>query len=73
MAAAKLTAVTVETLSGSTYVFPDMPRDMLDTLKRAGWSERLVFVNVSGAVLTMESRIVRKISYDEEVICRSPA
>ncbi len=71
-----LVDVTVETLSGKLHVFPDMPRDMLDTLlKDAGWVKtgRLVLVNVSASVLTIEARIVRCVSYDGAVRWRNAA
>lgn len=65
-----LVTVTVKTHLGAEYVFPDMPRPMLDNVIRlSGWetSGRLILVNVSAAVLTMESRIVKSVSYDGEV------
>lgn len=63
-----LVEVTIKTKLGAQYVFPDMPRSMLDNVIRlSGWDRigRLVLVNVSGSVLTLESRIVAAIWYDE--------
>jgi len=65
-----LTEVTIKTRLQATYVFPDMPRSMLDNVIRlSGWEKtgRLVLVNVSGSVLTLEARIVESVSYDGEV------
>ena len=65
-----LVVVTIETALGSSYVFPDMPRDMLDNvIKNSGWEAgaKVVLVNVSSAVLVLESRIVKSLSYAGEV------
>ena len=71
-----LVSVTLETHFGAKYVFPDMPRDMLDNvIKLSGWEKngKVVLVNVSAAVLSLESRIVKSISYDGEVKWPCPA
>ncbi len=65
-----LVVVTVESHLGSTYTFPDMPRAMLETIiKSSGWESvgRMILVNVSGAVLSIEARVVKTVSYDGEV------
>lgn len=65
-----LVEVTVETHLGARHVFPDMPRDMLkNIIEKSGWTQigRVVLVNISGAVLTLESRTVRCISFDGKV------
>ena len=64
------TDVTVETLLGSKYVFPDMPVSTMNNLISRNLfvsTGRLVLVNTSAAVLSMEARIVRCISYNGEV------
>ena len=71
-----LVMVTVETLLGSLYEFPDMPRDTLThVIKLNGWEStgRFVLVNASSAVLTMDASIVRCIWYDGAVQWRNAA
>ena len=63
----ELIVVTVETREGALYVFPDVPRSTMTTaVERIDWArlEVFVLVNVSGAVLSLPSRIVNTISYD---------
>ena len=64
-----LVEVTLETLLSARYVFPDMPRSALTEglLKAHIATGKVTLVNVSGAVLTLPSRIVRSISFDGEV------
>jgi hypothetical protein len=65
-----LVEVVVETTLGARYVFPDMPRTMLDNvIKNSGWRSigQVVLVNVSSSCLTIPSRIVKTVSYDGEV------
>jgi|HubBroStandDraft_3_1064219.scaffolds.fasta_scaffold443813_2 hypothetical protein len=69
-AKSELVEVTVETLLGARYVFPDMPRSTLtDGFLKANASVggKLSLANVSGAFLSLPSRIVRSISFDGEV------
>lgn len=71
-----LVEVTIETLLGSKYIFPDMPRGMLDNvITKSGWDKvgRLVLVNVSATCLSMESRIVKTVSYEGEVKWKNAA
>ena len=65
----ELVEVTVETLLGARYVFPDMPRDVIGSLQSSGFtcSGQLVLVNASNVTLVLPSRIVKSISYDGEV------
>ena len=68
--ASDLAVVTVETHLGAVYVFPDMPREALrNVVDSDGWAQagRLVLVNISAAVLTMEARLVKAVSYDGKV------
>ncbi len=65
-----LVEVVVTTHLGAKYVFPDMPRGTLENLIRlSGWDKtgKIVLVNVSAAVLTMDARIVKSVVYDGEV------
>jgi hypothetical protein len=65
-----LVVVTIKTLQGSEYVFPDVPRSMLKTIiEQHGWQTAgsVLMVNVSGAVMSLPSRIVATVSYDGEV------
>jgi hypothetical protein len=65
-----LVDVIVETHLGARYVFPDMPRTMLDNvIQLSGWERtgQFVLVNVSSAVLTMPARLVKSVAYDGEV------
>ena len=66
---AKLVDVTLETWTGAKYVFPDMPRETLErAVSTAGClGDKFLLVNASHAVLTLEPRIVRTISYDGTV------
>lgn len=65
-----LVEVIVETHLGAKHVFPDMPRGALaSVIELGGWTKtgRLVMVNVSAAVLTMDARLVKSVTYDGEV------
>jgi hypothetical protein len=65
-----LTVVTIKTHQGSEYIFPDVPRSMLENvIKGQGWNACgiIVLVNVSGASMSMPSRIAATLSYDGEV------
>lgn len=65
-----LVVVTIKTKQGSEYVFPDVPRSMLDTvIKQQGWNGCgvIVLVNISGASMSMPARIADTLSYDGEV------
>jgi hypothetical protein len=66
----ELVEVILETLLGARYVFPDMPRTALTPNfinAAATASGKVVLVNVSGAMLTLPSRIVGTIFFDGEV------
>lgn len=70
MQGSDLVDVIVETHLKARYVFPDMPRQMLNNvIQYSGWERtgQFVLVNVSGAVLTMPARLVKTVSYDGEV------
>ena len=68
---AELVEVTIETLTGAKYIFPDMPRDMVENLllRSDTWRTvgRLILVNVSATLISMEARIVKCISWGGEV------
>lgn len=66
--ASSLVVVTVVTRTGSQHIFPDMAHDVLD-LSMRHWSKtgRAIFVNVAGAVLTIETGAVKTVSYDGEI------
>lgn len=71
---ADLVAVEIETTLGALYVFPDMPRSVLEASFRSGkWDEgQLTLVNVSGAALVMPNRIVKELRYEGQVHWRGP-
>lgn len=65
-----LTSVAVETFLGASYVFPDVPRSMVQTVALESTWQTLgtfVLVNVSGASLSVPARIIKTISWDGEV------
>jgi len=72
---ADLTSVEIETLLGARYVFPDMPRQLLEQeIMRGAWNEgQLTLVNVSNACLTLPNRIVKTLSFDGQVRWRGPS
>jgi len=70
-----LTVVTVTTKLGAKYVFPDMPQGPLDNIVRSSaWitAGRLILVNISAAVLSIDSRLVRSVEYNGEVQWENP-
>jgi hypothetical protein len=65
-----LVEVTLETLLGARYVFPDMPRSTLEGVIKSSIlyaTGKVTLANASSAVLTLPSRIVKSISFDGEV------
>jgi hypothetical protein len=65
-----LVDVEVESRSGSKYVFPDVPRAMLDNvIQLKGWEAvgRIILVNVSTAVLSLPPGLTKTLSYDGKV------
>jgi hypothetical protein len=65
-----LVEVTIKTKQGSEYRFPDVARGMLNTvIKGQGWIavDKIILVNISGAVLSLPARIAATLSYDGEV------
>jgi hypothetical protein len=68
--------VEVRTHEGAVYIFPDMPFSTLETvLNHSSWQQSgvLILVNVSGALLSLPSRIVHTLSWDGEEKYRGPA
>jgi hypothetical protein len=65
-----LVEVSIKTKQGSEYRFPDVPRGMLATvIKNQGWHTvgTIILVNISGASLSLPTRIAETLSYDGEV------
>jgi hypothetical protein len=68
---AELVTVGIETSLGAHYSFPDMERGALDRLVMRDDNnklllESLLLTNVSRAVLTLPSRIIKKITVNGE-------
>jgi len=68
-----LCTVGIETKTGGRYSFPDMERS--EVFKVLGpqllRANDMVLVNVSGACLTLPTRIIRIIAIDDEVTWRA--
>lgn len=68
------TVVTITTLQGGTYEFPDMPRAMLKTVLSSPWHQHdsFILVNVYGSVLSMQARLIKSIWFDGELQVSGP-
>lgn len=72
-----LLTVEVETLEGLRYVFPKVPRGMIENAAKKGvWDciESIVFVNLDAACFSIPKRLVSRIMVGSEVLwCNSAA